>query len=712
MYRIATALLPLIFLSLLPRPCSAQPGPVGLWDFDDPGDLTAATLGQDLARVGSDEAVPGSEAGDGAARIGVGSHYICTHGIAGNGGGSLVNEYTLVFDLQTFGRGMWHCLLQTNESNANDGDVFINQPGRVGVSATGYSWPRMLDAKTWYRMVVVVDNGSRYEIYVDGLRILDGAVQGVDGRFSLDPTFLLLADDNAEDGEVDISRVALYDVALSQAEVEALGGLGGLDGFVTPPYLQNVKPDGITVMWETEVAGPGTVEYGTDPGYGSSVIGTVVDSGNQTWIHTAVLTGLTAETEHHCRVVHGSSVSEDLAFTTSPENESSFTFAVWSDSQGYNGGDYERDLTEPSKAMFDHMVASGIDFAVTCGDLAEDGGSYTDTRVFFVDRPIRRLAGEGVPFFTAWGNHDGGGESAVIRAFTDLPSKDAGPPFHGGYGSYSFDYGGCHFICIDYLREGEDVPGWVEADLQSQASRNARFRFLFVHRAPFYERWYNGQANLRTDLVPLLEQYEVNVCFSGHMHGYNRGLLNGVYYCVTGGASWLDHHEPLTGDWPHMTVGGYHDLAPDIEGGLIHEYVKVTVSPSGFDAELMTFHPDGTYREVLDEFGVTDDTQVGEAPGPDLLELAHAHPNPFNPRTWIDFTVDGEEGSEFPASLAIYDSAGRQVRVLMDGPLIPGRHRLPWDGRDHVGDSLPSGVYLYKLKAGPRSAQGKVTLIK
>jgi hypothetical protein len=685
---------------------------VGLWSFDDPADLTAAEIGLSLQLTGTHEAVTGVDEPDGAARIDIGSHYVCEHGIAANGGGSLVNEYTFVYDLQTFGRGLWHCLLQTNQSNSNDGEVFIDLPGRVGVSATGYSWPRLLDAKTWYRLVLVVDNGSRYEIYVDGLRILEGTAQGIDGRFGLDPTCLLFADENGEDGELDISRVALYDVALSQAEVEALGGLGGLTVFVTPPYLQNLKADGISIMWETETPTPGVVEYGLDAGYGGSVTGVVEDSGNQTWIHTAVLTGLAPAMEHHFRVVLADTASVDFTFTTAPANETGFTFAVWSDSQGYNHGDYDRDPTQPSKAMFDHMVAEGIDFAVTCGDLAEDGNSYSDTRVFFVDRPIRRLAAEGVPFFTAWGNHDGG-ESAVLREFTDLPSKDAGPPFHGGYGSYSFDFGGCHFICIDYLREGADVPGWVEADLQSEAAQSARFIFLFVHRAPFYERWYDGEANLRTDLVPLLEQYGVNVCFSGHMHGYNRGLLNGVYYCVTGGASWLDHHEPLTTDWPHMTHGGYHDLAPDIEGGLIHEYVKVTVSSGQFTSELLTFHPDGSYREVLDNFAASDLTPVGdEQPAAGGLTLARPYPNPFNPRTWIDFVLDGEESAEVPARLAIYSNSGRQVRLLMDGPLRPGRHRLPWDGRDHHGDSLPSGVYLFELEAGTYRVKGKVTLLK
>ena len=599
-----TVILSLV-LVFLPLHAVAQSPPVGLWNFDTPADLTNADVGNDLVLVGSHAYVEGTEPGDGAARIGSGSHYICDHNIPANGGGASVNEYTVVMDIKTFGRGLWHCFLQTNPSNSDDGEVFVSPPGRVGVTATGYSYPRMLDAKTWYRVAIVVDNGVRYEIYVDGIRILDGTTQSVDGRFSLDPTVLLFADNDAEDRQLDVSRVALYDEALSAGEIETLGGLGGMTHFVTRPFLQNVKRDGISIMWETEELETAYVECGTTPSYGSTESASSVDSGHGTRIYTAVLTGLSPESTYHYRVVSGPSATEDATFSTAPDGHVSFSFGVWSDSQGYDWIDGS-DPTEPTRAMLDHMVGEGIDIAVSCGDLAEDGGSYEDTRVFYVDRPVAHVGGQGVPFFNAWGNHDAG-SSAIIRLFADMPSKDRGAPFHAGYGSFSFDYGGCHFICVDYLCESSDIPGWVEQDLQSVEAQNARFTFLFVHRPPYCERWYSGQSNLRDDLVPLMEEYGVDVCFSGHTHAYGRGYLNGVYYCITGGGSWLDLGEPLVYDWPHMTVGGYHDVAPDIDGGLINEYMKVEVEGATMTARMMAFHPDGTFREVLDTFSKDTD---------------------------------------------------------------------------------------------------------
>jgi hypothetical protein len=703
-----------VLLAISAGTCAqARSTPVGLWNFDDPGDLTHADVGSDLSLNGSHESVEGTGAGDGAARIGVGSSYTCTHGIPANGGGALVNEYTLVMDVRTAGRGLWHCLFQTSPSNANDGDAFIDTPGRVGVSATGYSFPRMLDADTWYRIVVVVDNGDRCEIYADGIRILDGSPQSIDGRFSLDPTVFFFADDNGEDGEIDVSRIALYAEALTPEDAAALGSLGGVGHFVTAAYLQNVKPGGISVMWETEAAEAGYVELGLDESYGTTEAGVGADSGNGTTISTAVVTGLTPGTTYHWRVVSGGAVTDDRTFVTAPEGRPDFSFVVWSDSQGYNGGDYLRDLTEPTRSMFRHMAESGVDLAVSCGDLAESGGSYTDTRVFYADRPVKILGASGVPFFNAWGNHDAG-STAVIRKYADFPSKDRGAPFHAGYGSYSFDYAGCHFICIDYQLESADIPGWVEEDLQSPSAQSAKFTFVFVHRPPYCERWIDGEASLRENLVPLMEEYGVDVCFSGHTHAYGRGFLNGVYYCITGGGSWLDHGEPLITDWPHMTVGGYHDIAPDIEGGLVHEYVRVDVEGGVATARMLAFHPDGTFREVLDTFtmeadqvGITEPDEHGTR-----LELFPGAPNPFDREATIRFFVAGHAEERVPASLRIYDLGGRLVRTLVDGDRGPGRHEVLWDGKGDRGSELTAGVYFCRLEAGGGSVRGKIVLVR
>jgi len=79
------------------------------------------------------------------------------------------------------------------------------------------------------------------------------------------------------------------------------------------------------------------------------------------------------------------------------------------------------------------------------------------------------------------------------------------------------------------------------------------------------------------------------------------------------------------------------------------------------------------------------------------VRLEQNIPNPFNPRTVIAFEL-AERG---PATLRVFDVAGRLVRTLVDGVAFEaGRQEVAWDGRDGVGHALASGTYIYRLDAG------------
>lgn len=203
---------------------------VGRWTFDNPLSLLESDgNGEKLTLVGSDEPMDGPSATNLATRIGVGSHYIVNHGIESNGGGFLVNEYTLLIDFRVPSIDNWHCFFQTNVANANDGDCFINTSGNIGLQATGYT-QYSISPNEWYRMIVSVYNGSHYLIYLDGTLVLNGNTQQIDGRFALDNQLLMFADENGEDDAIDCAELAIYNYALTQDEITALGGYGHVVG--------------------------------------------------------------------------------------------------------------------------------------------------------------------------------------------------------------------------------------------------------------------------------------------------------------------------------------------------------------------------------------------------------------------------------------------------------------------------------------------------
>ena len=102
------------------------------------------------------------------------------------------------------------------------------------------------------------------------------------------------------------------------------------------------------------------------------------------------------------------------------------------------------------------------------------------------------------------------------------------------------------------------------------------------------------------------------------------------------------------------------------------------------------------------------DVEEHNGQGPSGFVLGN-YPNPFNPSTTVTYTL----AAAAKVSLTVYDIKGRQVRTLIDDTQKNrGAHEACWDGRDHAGQTVPSGVYLYQLKAGKQVKTGRCLLLK
>jgi hypothetical protein len=105
----------------------------------------------------------------------------------------------------------------------------------------------------------------------------------------------------------------------------------------------------------------------------------------------------------------------------------------------------------------------------------------------------------------------------------------------------------------------------------------------------------------------------------------------------------------------------------------------------------------------------------GESPSlPSTFELDQNYPNPFNPSTTIRFTVPSTQNgsADLKATLKVYNILGEVVKILVDEPLAPGTYERVWDGRDGQGNSVASGIYFYKLKAGSFTDTKKMVMMK
>lgn len=172
--------------------------------------------------------VAGPTSGNKAIRVATWYFFGATHNIAPNGGGTQVNEYTILFDFRIPETG-WRCFLQTAPNNDDDGDLFTNGSGHVGVGSTGYS-ADAVPAGEWHRLVATVKSGEFINFYLDGSLIhsLDAGGKSladfpVDGhRFVLGDKIVLLGDEDGEDGDIEVSEIALWNQALNADQVKKL----------------------------------------------------------------------------------------------------------------------------------------------------------------------------------------------------------------------------------------------------------------------------------------------------------------------------------------------------------------------------------------------------------------------------------------------------------------------------------------------------------
>ena len=126
-----------------------------------------------------------------------------------------------------------------------------------------------------------------------------------------------------------------------------------------------------------------------------------------------------------------------------------------------------------------------------------------------------------------------------------------------------------------------------------------------------------------------------------------------------------------------------------------YSFTDDKVSSGKYSYRLKQIDFDGTYTysdEVdVDVHGVTE------------YSLEQNYPNPFNPVTTIKFSLPEKSN----VSLTVYNLLGESIKELFAGELEAGYHKINFDASE-----LPSGVYMYTLKAGSFNSSNKMILLK
>jgi hypothetical protein len=96
---------------------------------------------------------------------------------------------------------------------------------------------------------------------------------------------------------------------------------------------------------------------------------------------------------------------------------------------------------------------------------------------------------------------------------------------------------------------------------------------------------------------------------------------------------------------------------------------------------------------------------------PTDFTLNQNYPNPFNPETTIEFAV-GSESANRQVRLVVYNLLGETIATIINEPLPAGKYTYKWRGTSQDGQTVASGVYLYRLMVGDQSQTKKMVLLK
>lgn len=310
------------------------------------------------------------------------------------------------------------------------------------------------------------------------------------------------------------------------------------------PYLQQLSNSGVIIRWRTDIATESFVKfYQSD----SSQTNTASDGLNTTE-HIVQLNNLQPDTRYHYSVGTPAKTlasGKDFYFVTGPPKGSTRPVNIWA--MGDFGDESTKIYMETQKGIKDSYLKNRpafTDLWLWLGDNAYCCGTDAEYQKQVFDFYGAGIFGN-TTFFPVPGNHEYFA-SPTGRVDRKIPYFDIiSVPAKGEMGGvasnqkayYSFDYGNIHIIALDsdgfddgkyrvYEPQSSQYK-WLKQDL---AANKSMWTIVMFHHPPYTKRSHDSDAEpelqyIRENLVPLFDQYKVDLVLTGHSHIYERSYL-------------------------------------------------------------------------------------------------------------------------------------------------------------------------------------------
>jgi 3',5'-cyclic AMP phosphodiesterase CpdA len=184
-------------------------------------------------------------------------------------------------------------------------------------------------------------------------------------------------------------------------------------------------------------------------------------------------------------------------------------------------GEGEEAEWETARAMVVLGDDDPYDVLLLLGDNVYPDGDpdRLDATVF---RPFGGVLDRGARLLAIVGNHDTAGGRSVEQI------RRLGMPWLW----WSATLGDVLVVGLDSSRiDDPEQLDWLERTL-SEATQP--WKIVAIHESPYSAGYQGSNLDVRERFVPLFERFGVQLVLSGHDHDYQRSLVNGVTYVVSG----------------------------------------------------------------------------------------------------------------------------------------------------------------------------------
>lgn len=364
----------------------------------------------------------------------------------------------------------------------------------------------------------------------------------------------------------------------------AFGAIG--ETVIRGPYLQKATPTSMTFRWRTDVATVGVVRYGSSPG---NLAGGAVEASAVT-DHEVTVTGLTASMQYYYSVgtPTGSLLGDaSTYFYTFPAEGTAKKTRIWALGDFGNNSARHTSVKNAFKNYVQNLGDPYIDLWLWLGDNAYNSGLDTEYQAYTFstdqgyggDRFMKQT-----PIFATPGNHDYADNNdlrvnlniAYYNVVSHPTNAEAGGVASGTESYYSFTYGNIHVVSLDSDRyednadrtadvrfvETKPQVSWLKQDLAAaQRNTNIKWIIAFWHQPPYTKGTHDSDTekqlrDVRMNLLPVLEQYKVDLVLCGHSHVYERSRLMKGHY---GDAITFDRNTHNPADGSNAKASGKFD---------------------------------------------------------------------------------------------------------------------------------------------------------